>query len=549
MSSLQRKRVAVYARFSSANQNDSSIDDQVRRCTEHVERAGGTVESQLVFADYAVSGASLARPAFEQMMALVQAKQVDVIVTEDLSRISRDFADSADLYRQLRYLEVPLVGVADGIDTGDRHSKLAYHVKGLMADLYLDDLRDKTKRGLEGRARRGLSTGGLPYGYRSEPNEAQDGHQILIHDGHAEVVRRIFRMYAAGDSFVAIAKSLHREGVPGPRAHTRHRQKGWVPNTIRAMLANETYVGRFSYGKREWRKVPGTNKRRPRKRPASEVLTFERPELRIIDEELWTTVQARLAEVRKAFAGRKNRGFTKVRGKYPLSGLLTCGVCGGSMTIVGGSGGHAYYGCTAAKKRGTCTNRLTVREGVARRRILGELKHRLTRPAAIRRLRKRVAEGLAKMNRESTSRLRDHEQRLARTRARIDKLVMAVADGLDSESVRMTLRDLEAQARADEAAIEAIERTASQPIHLPSVDEIVGRALDLDAIMEAEPLRARAALARFFEEGRVELVPEGDVYVAKSRVLPLVLLDPQNTSPQPEGPGRARTMTSCAGRI
>lgn len=91
------KAVGIYARFSSANQREASLDDQVRRCREYVEARGGRVPETLVFTDAAVSGASLMRPAFERMMAAVEKKQIEVIVTEDVSRISRDIADAAGL--------------------------------------------------------------------------------------------------------------------------------------------------------------------------------------------------------------------------------------------------------------------------------------------------------------------------------------------------------------------------------------------------------------------------------------------------------------------
>lgn len=102
-----------------------------------------------VFADYAVSGAGLNRPGFEALMAAVKAGLVTSIVTEDISRISRDFADAAHIFKELQYARVPLIGIADGIDTSAKHAKLTYTLKSLVADLYLDDLRDKTLRGLE----------------------------------------------------------------------------------------------------------------------------------------------------------------------------------------------------------------------------------------------------------------------------------------------------------------------------------------------------------------------------------------------------------------
>ena len=72
---------------------------------------------------------------------------------------ARDFADAAQIFKTLQYARVPLISVADGIDTSTKHAKLTYTIKSLVADLYLDDLRDKTLRGMEGRALAGFATG------------------------------------------------------------------------------------------------------------------------------------------------------------------------------------------------------------------------------------------------------------------------------------------------------------------------------------------------------------------------------------------------------
>ena len=150
---LDSRRVAIYARFSTERQRETSIDDQVYRCRQYIAQAGGDADRAVVFSDYAISGASLDRPGFESLMAAVKSKRIDAIITEDISRISRDFADSAQLFKRLRYERVPLISIADGIDTSTRDAKLSFTLKSLVADLYLDDLRDKTMRGLEGRAR------------------------------------------------------------------------------------------------------------------------------------------------------------------------------------------------------------------------------------------------------------------------------------------------------------------------------------------------------------------------------------------------------------
>ena len=148
MHAIQTGPVAIYARFSSELQNERSIEDQVRRCREFITQHGGNAQNAQVFPDFAVSGASLDRPGFEAMMVAVNAGRIKVIVTEDMSRISRDFADSAQIFKLLQFRQVPLLGVADGIDTSTKHAKLSFTVKSLVADIYLDDLRDKTLRGL-----------------------------------------------------------------------------------------------------------------------------------------------------------------------------------------------------------------------------------------------------------------------------------------------------------------------------------------------------------------------------------------------------------------
>lgn len=154
---LKAGNVAVYARFSSDLQREASIEDQVRRCRAFIEQAGGAASKAIIFSDFAVSGSSIDRPGFEAMMAAVDAGRIDAIVTEDLSRITRDFADAAFIFKRLQYASIPLLGVADGIDTSARGAKLSFTVKSLVADLYLDDLRDKTLRGLEGRALAGFA--------------------------------------------------------------------------------------------------------------------------------------------------------------------------------------------------------------------------------------------------------------------------------------------------------------------------------------------------------------------------------------------------------
>jgi DNA invertase Pin-like site-specific DNA recombinase len=573
---LSGKRVAIYARYSSTHQREASIEDQIRRCTEYVRQHGGTVSDELVFDDKAVSGASLERPGFERMMAQVTGRPagVDVIVSEDVSRITRDFADGATIFKQLQYLGVPLIGVADGTNTSLPNAKMTFALSTLMSDLYLETLRDKTMRGLEGRALAGLSTGGLPIGYRSEPitdsMNRVTGHQILIDPEGAATVKRIFSLYEAGVSQEAIARRLNDQKVPPPRAKTLHRRKGWVASTIRAILRNPAYIGEFTFKKKEWRKVPGTNVRRYRNRPESEVMHRKQPELRIIDEETWDAVQARVAAVRDVYTktedGRPRGPGLRGRTSYPFTGLLYCSECGAPMTICGGSS-QKYYGCTDAKKRGTCKNNLSVREDVVRIAMLRMMREELTGPKELKELREAVAAELGDLGRQANAELDERRARLRRTEEHIAGLIKFIAQGDESTYVRQTLKDLELQAKTEKRAIEEVLSRRSAPVRIPSPEEIVERALRLEKSLFEDPAGSREELRKMFEGQRVIVRPQPErFYMAEGVFLPLAafatpLLDVETPKARDSGessglpalldrePEFACSSLSCAGRI
>src|SRR5262249_58026845 len=164
------KRCAIYARYSSDLQSPTSIEDQHRLCRAYAERQGWTVVS--VFEDAALSGFGIEhRLGYQQLLAaaLSSPATFDVVLVEDLSRLTRDMAELMRLRRRLRLRGIDLVGVSDGIATGGQGAKMHLAVKGLVNELYLDDLRDKTHRGLSGAVARGLSAGGRLYGHPTGP--------------------------------------------------------------------------------------------------------------------------------------------------------------------------------------------------------------------------------------------------------------------------------------------------------------------------------------------------------------------------------------------
>jgi len=94
---LKGNRIGVYARYSSDRQHDSSIEDQIRRLRRFADDHCRSIDTSLTFADHAISGSSTHRPAFESLMAKVRNREIDVLLVEDTSRLSRDAGDAHTL--------------------------------------------------------------------------------------------------------------------------------------------------------------------------------------------------------------------------------------------------------------------------------------------------------------------------------------------------------------------------------------------------------------------------------------------------------------------
>lgn len=146
--------------------------------------------------------------------------------------------------------------------------------------------------------------------------------------------------------------------------------------------------------------------------------------------------------------------------------------------------------------------------------------------------------------------IRERRERLARTEARIQGLVSFIADGDRSDAVVKGLRDLEANARDERAAIAALENQGSTPISCPSPAEIATLVFDLDARLGQDVLRGREELRRLIKGGQIRLRPEGKHYVARAEVFPLMLLTPNTATPPLTGWSEGACYTNgCGGRI
>ena len=473
-------RAVIYTRYSSDLQSESSIEDQIEVCRRYTEQRGWTVVG--TYDDRAISGASIVRPGYQAMMSDVENGNFDVVVAESLDRLGRRVADVSSLHDELSFRRIALHTVATGEVTA-----LLAGILGTVGQQYLLDLRDKTRRGLLGRILAGKSGGGLAFGYRI-PDDKIGDREIV--DTEAHVVRRIFNEYATGISPRKIAKRLNEEAIPGPGG------RNWGDTTIRGqvdrgtgILNNDLYVGRLVWNRCSYVKDPKTGKRLARPNPPDQWETVEVPNLRIIDDALWDRVKVRQKEARIEM-GKDSTGnaLNRVhRQKYLFSGLLKCGVCGATFTIIG----KDRYGCAAHRSKGICSNAQSIRRQAIEGRILSGLKSRLMAPTLVAAF---IAEYTAEINRLAGEALQDRqgqERDLSKTNRKIDAVLKAVEDGMYTPSMKNRLFSLE---QHKEELVAALEAPPPSPLRIhPNIHKVYEQKVaDLIDVLNDDSIKAEA---------------------------------------------------------
>ena len=307
----------IYARYSSDNQREESIEGQIRECTAYAEKNGITVIKHYI--DRALSAKTDNRPEFQQMIKDSEKRLFDIVLVWKLDRFARNRYDSAHYEYQLERNHVKLVSATEPISEGPAGIMVKSMLTG-MAEYYSAELSEKVVRGMTENVLKGKYNGGtIPIGYTVDEEKF-----FQIDPLKAPFVVEAFQRYNDGATMKELMNWLNDSGV------TTNRNQKFTYNSIQTLLTNRRYIGENRF--------------------KDIVMPDSIPV--IIEKELFDSVQDKIAKNRRAPARHK------AEDDYLLTTKLFCGMCGAMMFGECGTSRnknvHHYYKCANAKRTKTC---------------------------------------------------------------------------------------------------------------------------------------------------------------------------------------------------
>lgn len=316
----EKLKAVAYARYSTDMQTENSIAYQLdaikKYCNEHGILLSG------VYKDEAMSGTNTNRPGFQSMLADAKRHLFNAVVIYDISRGSRNVADWFEFRNEMALLNVKVISANQELgDVLDPNNFLVELINVGLGQHMVLDTRKKSIAGTCARAREGIFCGGIPpLGY-----DIVDG-KYVINPAEANIVRKIFELYANGKSYSDIINAIGN--VTGRRGRPLGK------NSLYSILNNERYIGVYTWNKRIT-KVMG---KWAGGKPNPNMVRIEDRIPAIIDNETWRKAAKRMRD-------NKRNAINKAKRDYLLSGLIECEECGST-----------YIGHTSTNKKGYKTS-------------------------------------------------------------------------------------------------------------------------------------------------------------------------------------------------
>ena len=358
-----------------------SIGNQKKLLAKVAKEKGYT--NLVHFLDDGISGVTMDRPGFVEMIRQLEQGKAAAIFVKDLSRLGRNYIEVGRLTEEFfPDHDIRLVAVSDNIDTAEGENELA-PIRNLFNEWYARDISKKRRISNKIKGNAGEPMGQPPYGYIKDPN---DPKHWIVDDEAAQVVRRVYSMTLEGFGTEQIATQLEKDGVLTPRAYwltkgIKRPGKGkqqpptkWNSSTITKILSLQEYCGDIlnfkTYSKSYKNKKRIDNDR-------ENWVVFQDVHEAIIERAVYEQVQQKRGKIRKR---RTNNGEHNM-----FSGLLVCADCGSNLHFHFNQGNPEikYFNCSNYKgNRGTCTSTHYVRVDFLEEVVLGEIR-RLTKFASL----------------------------------------------------------------------------------------------------------------------------------------------------------------------
>ena len=521
---------AVYARKSTEQSGISEEAKSVTRQIEHAKlyalRRGCTVGDEYVYSDDGISGAEFSkRPGLLRLMnALKPRPPFQALIMSEESRLGREAIETAYTLKQ-----IITAGVRVFFYLEDRERTLESPTDKLMLSVttFADELerekgRQRTTDAMRQRAKAGHVTGGRIFGYDNREERSPEGKRLwvqrVINEGEAAVVRQIFEQCARGIGLRRIAHDLNARGLPSPRP-SKGGPRGWCPSTVRDVLHRDLYRGIIVWNRTQKRDRWG--QKRPQRRPEQEWLRIEAPNLRVVSDDLWQAAHDRLRGSRDTYlhatGGRRwGKPSNGIESKYLLTGMATCGRCGGALTARSRSHGRHrgfFYHCLTNVQRGrtVCNNDLAVPLKDADEAVLATLEVDVLRPEV---LTAALQEAIVRLDRPAGDVEADRERlREASTRlqAELTRLTEALVSGGDLPSIVAAITEREAQRsriQRESAALDQVEQARGFDLHRAEQD-LRAKLVDWRGLLARNVAQARQALRSLVPE-RLTFTPKNE---------------------------------------
>ncbi len=396
------KTAVVYARYSSSNQTEQSIEGQVHVCQDFAKRNNIIIVDSYI--DRAISGTTDERDSFQRMLKDSDNRKWDYVLVYKLDRFARNKYEAAIHRKHLKDNGVKLLSAMENIPETPEGVLLESLLEG-MNQYFSEELAQKVSRGLHESRMKGHCIGSVSFGYTKENNK-----MLTINENEQKVLQRIFEDYASGKTILQISRDFEKEGIT-------NKGRKFIPETIRDILKREIYTGICKINGKVYDKIYPP----------------------IISKELYDKVQKRMALTR--YGCRKdNHKIFKLKDK------IYCGDCNRKMYPVTAKSGNGttlrYYNCISTKKDNCHVTR--IQKDFIENMVYKFFQTQFNIPENLEKVSTAIYEEYQKRTKNNNS-LTSINSDLQRVNNAIVNIMSAIEKGILTETTKSRLEELETQ--------------------------------------------------------------------------------------------------------